>query len=124
MKFILDHLKKPLFQGDVMINAFDYNNNDVDTSPQMIQPAQGKEALSRHITEGAGIDLNKTYLMADGKSSEYIWLISDKGLYSSDNQDKKEKKIRLFNGIATTVSRNQDLDCGLQITYTENSNIY
>ncbi len=124
VKFILDHLKKPLFQGDVMINAFDYNNNDVDTSPQMIQPAQGKEALSRHITEGAGIDLNKTYLMADGKSSEYIWLISDKGLYSSDNQDKKEKKIRLFNGIATTVSRNQDLDCGLQITYTENSNIY
>lgn len=116
IKILASKLKKNVFQGDVMINAFD-SNTGLAEAPQTIQPASGKEALSRHIVEGGGIDLNKTWLMAD-KSAEYIWLISAGGLYSSDNQDKKEKKIRLYNGMEMTVSNNQDLDAGLQITYT------
>lgn len=122
IKVILSSLKKPLFQGDVMIYAFD-DNTGMAEAPNTIQPGQGKESLSRYITEGCGIDLSKTYLMAD-KSSEYIYLVSANGLYSSDNQDKKEKKIRLYNGMEVTVSKNQDLDCGLRITYTENSMMY
>ncbi len=110
----------PVFQGDVMVNAFDINTGLAE-APNTIQPGRGKESLSRYITEGGGIDLSKTYLMAD-KSSEYIWLVSSNGLYSSDNPEKKEKKIRLYNGMEVTVSKNRDLDCGLQITYTDNSN--
>lgn len=119
VKIILSKLKKNVFQGDVMINAFDFNTGLAE-APQTIQPTRGKEALSRHIVEGGGIDLNKTYLQAD-KSAEYIWLISANGLYSSDNPEKKEKKLRLYNGMEVTVSKNRDLDCGLQITYTANN---
>ncbi len=115
-------IKPPVFHGDVMINAFDINTGLAE-APNTIQPGQGKESLSRYITEGGGIDLSKTYLMAD-KSSEYIWLVSSNGLYSSDNPEKKEKKIRLYNGMEITVSKNRDLDCGLQITYTEESSMY
>lgn len=121
LKLVLSKAKPSVFQGDVMINAFDFNTGLAE-APQTIQPARGKEALSRHIVEGGGIDLNKTYLVAD-KSAEYIWLVSASGLYSSDNPEKKEKKLRLYNGMEMTVSKNKDLDCGLQITYTA-SNMY
>jgi len=115
-------IKPPVFKGDVMINAFD-RNTGLAESPEMIQPDKGKKALSCYITDGAGIDLNKTYLVAD-KSPDYIWLVSNNGLYSSDNPDKKEKRIRLYSGMETMVSNDRDLECGLQITYTENSGKY
>lgn len=112
--------KKPVFQGDVMLNAFDINAGFAE-APQTIQPVKGKEALSRYIVEGGGVDLNKTFLMADS-SPDFIWLVSN-GLYSSDNPDKKEKKIRLYSGMEMTVSPNRDLDSGLQITYNT-QNLY
>lgn len=115
-------IKPSVFQGDVMISTFD-NNSGISEAPQMIQPIQGKEKLSRYLAEGCGIDLNKTYLKAD-RSPEYIWLMSDSGLYSGNNPEKKEKKIRLYSGMEVTVSKNCDLDSGLQITYTAGNSMY
>lgn len=119
---ILKKFKKYPFQGDVMINAFDLSTSLAET-PRMIQPIQGKEVLGRYIAEGAGIDLNKTYLLAD-KSPKYIWLISGNGFYSSKSPEKKEKKIQLEDGIEIIVSKNSNLDCGLQIVYTNGNRMY
>ena len=121
-RLLWPHMKPSVFRGDVMISAFDHNSG-MSEAPQMIQPVQGKEKLSRYLTQGGGINLDKTYLKAD-KSPEFIWLMSDSGLYSGNNPEKKEKKIRLYSGMEVTVSRNCDLDSGLQITYTAGNIMY
>lgn len=104
-----------IFKGDIMVIAFDSNTGMVD-APQTIRPGKGKVVLARYLTEGGGIDLKQNFFMAD-KGTGYIWLISKNGLYSSSGQEQKQKKIRLTGGMEITVSRNRDLDCGLQITY-------
>lgn len=108
--------KKHVFKGDIMAIAFDNNLGMMD-SPQTIRPGQGRVPMSRYLNEGGGVDLKQNYFQADA-SGDYIWVISKAGLYSSMNPDKKEKKIRLSNGMEVTVSKNRDLDCGIQLTYT------
>lgn len=122
LRLIWIHTKPSVFQGNVMIHAFD-NISGMMESPRTIQPARGRERLGRYITEGGGIDLDKTYLVAD-KSPDYIWLVSDSGLYSGENTEKKEKKICLYSGVEITVSKNRDLDSGLQITYMSGNIMY
>ena len=122
IRLIWPRIKPSVFQGNVMIYAFD-NINGMMESPRTIQPTRGREKLGRYITEGGGIDLDKTYLMAD-KSPNYIWLVSDSGLYSGENAEKKEKKICLYSGSEITVSRNRDLESGLRITYMSGNIMY
>ena len=104
-----------VFKGDIMVIAFDNNTGMMDV-PQTIRPGKGKVPLARYLTEGGGVDLKQNAFMAD-KGTGYIWLISKSGLYSSNGQEQKQKKIRLTGGMEVTISRNRDLDCGLQITY-------
>ena len=113
---LMKRLKKNVYKGDIMSIAFDNNTGMIDT-PQTIRPKEGKVPMGRYLSEGGGIDLRQNFFLADA-SPDYIWIISKNGLYSSENPDKKEKKIRLYNGMEVTLSKNRDLDCGIQITYT------
>ena len=113
---ILKGTKKHAFKGDIMAIAFDNNLGMMD-APQTIRPRQGKEPMSRYLSEGGGVDLKQNFFQAD-ESPDYIWIVSKNGLYSSGNPDKKEKKIKIFSGMEVTVSKNRDLDCGIQLTYT------
>lgn len=113
---ILKGTKKHAFKGDIMAIAFDNNLGMMD-APQTIRPRQGKEPMSRYLSEGGGVDLKQNFFLAD-ESADYIWIVSKNGLYSSGNPDKKEKKIKIFSGMEVTVSKNRDLDCGIQLTYT------
>lgn len=105
-----------IFKGDIMAIAFDNNIGMID-APQTIRPDKGQVPMSRYLSEGGGVDLRQNYFKAD-ESADYIWVISKSGLYSSVSQEKKEKRIRLYNGMEVTVSKNRDLDCGIQLTYT------
>ena len=109
-------MKGCIYKGDIMAIAFDNNLGMMD-APQTIRPDKGQVPMSRYLSEGGGVDLRQNYFKAD-ESADYIWVISKAGLYSSLNQEKKEKKIRLYNGMEVTVSKNRDLDCGIQLTYT------
>lgn len=113
---LMKRLKKNIYKGDIMAIAFDNNTGMID-SPQTIRPKEGKVPMGRYLSEGGGIDLRQNFFLADA-NADYIWVISKNGLYSSENPDKKEKKIRLYNGMEVTLSKNRDLDCGIQITYT------
>ncbi|MCQ5146715.1 hypothetical protein, partial [Enterocloster bolteae] len=99
-----------VFKGDIMVIAFDNNTGMLDV-PQTIRPGKGKVPLARYLTEGGGVDLKQNAFMAD-KGTGYIWLISKSGLYSSNVQEQKQKKIRLTGGMEVTIRRNRDLDCG------------
>ncbi len=109
-------LKKNVYKGDIMAIAFDNNTGMMD-APQTVRPREGKVPMGRYLSEGGGIDLRQNFFLADA-SADYIWIISKNGLYSTQNPDKKEKKIKLYNGAEVTLSKNRDLDCGIQITYT------
>lgn len=113
---LMKRLKKNPYKGDIMAVAFDNNTGMLD-APQTVRPREGKVPMGRYLSEGGGIDLRQNFFLADA-SADYIWIISKNGLYSSENPDKKEKKIRLYNGMEVTISKNRDLDCGIQITYT------
>lgn len=113
---LMKRLKKNVYKGDIMAIAFDNNTGMMD-APQTIRPKEGKVPMGRYLSEGGGIDLRQNFFLSDA-SADYIWVISKNGLYSSENPDKKEKKIRLYNGMEVTLSKNRDLDCGIQITYT------
>ena len=113
---LMKRLKKNIYKGDIMAIAFDDNTGMLD-APQTVRPKEGKVPMGRYLSEGGGIDLRQNFFLADA-SADYIWIVSKNGLYSTENPDKKEKKIRLYNGMEVTVSKNRDLDCGIRITYT------
>jgi hypothetical protein len=108
-----------IYKGDITVTAFD-NNNGYREAPENFRPSRGKVLLSRYIMNDGGVDLRQTALQAD-KDPNYIWLVSSKGLYSSMNQDKKMKKIKLSSGMEVTVSNNRDLESGLIIQYTSDN---
>ena len=97
-------------------------NEDGEGTPATFDGTKGKMLLSRYVDRDieSGVQLNKLYVKGIKGDANSVFLISANGLYSSENPEIRQKKIRLYSDSEMTVSNNVDMQRGLRITYMAN----
>jgi len=109
--FLFIRSRRRRFNGEITVSAFDEQTSG---RSRTIEPKRGIVKLSDYILDYADIPLSQVRLKATGKS--YIYVISSKGYYNA-YEDKRRKKIQLYDGEETVLSDYEDLHSGIKIIY-------
>lgn len=109
---------KKVIRGQIQVIGF--NEYGTVGAAETFDGARGKNmVLARYVNihGDIGMNLAQTYLEADKKSMNFIYLTSKTGYYTDMNPGVKSKKIRLDADMEVTVSADAEQEKGIRITY-------